>query len=154
MPRPSNENLRGLLSKCQHDLATLAQDEEWSGQVPVIIPRALPIFARDFAESARYVVVITFDLRSLRDPGAIRRALGMRDPGVLTRVRWSHTEALMILAGDPAEYSQRLAPILDNAGLHASIFFTTYSGHIQSDYARAVQNYPAHHVGQGVPHEN
>lgn len=147
MPKPSYDVMLGKLSQCQRDFATLASDEEWSGQVDVIIRKAVPIVIRQVADSARFVVVITFDLRSLRDPGAIRRALGSRSPNVLLRSRWSHTEALLVLAAEPMEYCQTLAPILENAGLHAALFYTTYSGNVQMDYDRAVHSYPTHHVG-------
>lgn len=151
MPTTSREKLRGQLSQCAHEFAQLANDEEWTGQNPVVIRKAVPILIRRVAESARYVVVIAFELRSVRDPGPIRRALGLRDPNVLLRARWSHTEALLILASDPMEYCQTLAPILNNAGLSAALYFTPYSGNVQMDYGRATHSTPAHWVGERNP---
>lgn len=148
MPRPSNELLTARLAECQHDFATLANDEEWSGQNPVVTRKAVPILLRRVAESARYVVVIAFDPNALRDPGTIRRALGLRSPNVLLRSRWTHAEALMVLADDPMGYCQTLAPILNNAGIRATLYFTSYSGNVSHDYDRAIQNTPAHWVGE------
>lgn len=148
MTRLSYDQLNDLLKTCQRENAILAQDEEWTGQEGVITRKAVPLYVPRVAESVRYVVAIVFETSALRDIKGIRRVLSARSANVLLRARWSVTHALILLAAEPVEYCQMLAPILKNEHLEASLYFVSYSGNVGYDHDRAIGVAPIHWIGK------
>lgn len=140
MPRKSYETLLNTLSQCTQDMKEIIRDPEWSGQNDVIIRAATAVCLRRVAESARNIVYIHFIGYSVNATPAIRRAINLRAPGCLLRIRWSGSECIFVTADEPAPFCETLASIIRNEGLTASLSWTTYSGNIEQDYGRAVQS--------------
>lgn len=132
MARKSNDQLIDQLSSCARDLLEIARDPEWSGQNDVIIRKAVPVFLRKVAESARWVVSLQFHVERYPFTGP-RRALNVRAPQILLRTRWASDEAVFVLSGEVEDLLTTIRPILANDGLVASMGFCRFSGNLEFD---------------------
>jgi hypothetical protein len=137
MPRPSNDVLIRRLGKCTHRLGILSTDEDWN----ITSRKALPFALEDEGEFARFVVLVRFHYPFFSDKinAAIRRAVNLRAPDAFIRARWNQHEAVFILSENPERFVLDLKPILKNEGLKFAVAVAPFSGNIEYDHDRAVQ---------------
>lgn len=144
MSRKSYKELQRDLLECQQAIATLATDPRYNATRRAAVPFAL----RHLTATPTHVVLVS--LLAPSDPQHVKRALHTRHAGSLMVAHWEGDEFLIMLSGDPQEFTRRLYPVARNEGLELVTAHVHYTGDIEHDVRNAQAIAQAHKEGYSI----